>query len=95
MNVANGAIISKAAHDRIVEAALAHADEQGYCDEVEGFLEALNFVIPDSEPVTVTIKVRVQPESRRAVSDLSHRYDWSISHSYADDVEFISAEVTK
>jgi hypothetical protein len=87
MNIA-GVTLSKANADKIATAALAHATEQGYCDEVEGFLEALGFDLP-TQTKTVTITMVVSATRLDEVS-LGQDWKWNIYHD--DDV---AAEVTK
>lgn len=89
MNVAGGANISKAAHDAIVKAALDHADEQGYCAEVEEFLEALGFAVPDnSTTVTIEVTLSGSREEVNRAKDMSESYLWNISHDYASVDDF-------
>lgn len=88
-----GSNITKAAHDNIVKAVLDRADEQGYCEEVEDFLENLGFTLPEAKPVTVTLTVSMTPESVRGV-DLTEQWNWNIGHDYGT-VDLVNVEVQK
>lgn len=74
--LADGTTVTKKVHDSIVKAALSHADDQGYCAEVEEFLETLGFTIPN-ETATVTIEVTVSGFGRNT-DDLHHDFNWQV-----------------
>ena len=90
--LSDGTTLTKKAHDSIVKAALSHADEQGYCEEVEDFLENLGFTIPN-ETVTVTIEVKVSGFGRNRDA-LSEDYRWNVypDEGDADSVKVVSVK---
>lgn len=73
--------ITKKAHDAIVTEALAYAEDMGYCDEVEGFLDHLGFVVED-QTKTVTITATV---SGKRLSEDALLADWRWNLYHDDD----------
>lgn len=91
MIVADSVNITKKAAEQISRAALDYANENGYCETVEEFLEHLGFPIPSNEvDVVIRAKVRVP---RGDSSSIEYALNATVDGMY-DDFEVLSQTVS-